>query len=169
MKHKANAIERGDIFFAEFDKSTGSELLGTHPVVVVQNNKGNYHSPTVIGAAVSSQIKKDYLPTHIILKSGPCAGSMVMTEQLYTLDKRRLQKYIGTLSQHSMDAIDKALLNSLGLMGKEPTLLSLCSKCLQDFRKVPGHQAKIANPYQVITEPCCYCGVRNGYDYWITK
>ena len=88
MKHTANAIERGDIFFAEFDKSTGSELLGTHPVVIVQNNKGNFYSPTVIGAAVSSQVKKDYLPTHIILKSGPCAGSMVMTEQLYTLDKR---------------------------------------------------------------------------------
>ena len=168
MKHKANAIERGDIFFAEFDKSTGSELLGTHPVVIVQNNKGNFYSPTVIGAAVSSQVKKDYLPTHIILKSGPCAGSMVMTEQLYTLDKRRLQKYIGTLDQNSMESIDKALLRSLGLWGKEPTLLCLCKKCLQNFRSVPGHSAWPANPYQVITEPCTYCESRQGYDYWVT-
>ena len=169
MKNTQHKLKRGDLFFAEFDNAIGSELSGPHPVVIVQNNKGNYHSPTVIGAAISSQIKKEHLPTHIILKTGPCAGSMVMTEQLHTLDKHRLLKYIGTLDQASMEAIDTAILKSLGLWGKEPELLCLCGKCVQNFRAVPGQSAWIANPYQVITEPCCYCGCRNGYDYWVTQ
>ena len=169
MKHTKHKLKRGDLFFAEFDHAVGSELSGPHPVVIVQNNKGNYYGPTVIGAAISSQIKKEYLKTHVILKTGPCAGSMVMAEQLHTLDKRRLLKYIGTLDQASMKAVDEAVLKSLGLWGKQPQLLCLCGKCVQIFRAVPGQTAQVANPYQVITEPCTYCGSRNGYDYWISR
>lgn len=167
--NKQNSFQRGDVYLAEFDHAVGSEILGPHPIVLLQNNVGNYHGPTVIGAAITSQIKKPFMPTHILLKIGPCAGSMVMTEQIHTIDKTRLMKYVCTLDANEMKEIDKAVIQSLGLTAREPTLLCLCPRCLRDFRAIPGHSAKRANPFQVITESCTYCGNRQGYDYWVTE
>ena len=69
----------------------------------------------------------------------------------------------------SLKTVEKAVLKSLGLMGKEPILLSLCPKCLRDFRSVPGHSAWLADPLQVIAGTCCYCGAPKSFDYWVSE
>ena len=160
---------RGDIWLASLPEGTGSEMDGTRPFVILQNNVGNYHSPTVIGVPLTTQIKKTHLPTHVILQDGPCADSMAVLEQILTIDKERLIHRMGVLDTKDMTAINKAVISSLGLTVNQPSLLCLCSRCVNDFRSVPGHFARRANPYQVITETCTYCGSRQGYDYWVTQ
>ena len=93
-------IRRGDIYHADLTPVIGSEQGGDRPVLVIQNNVGNRHSPTIIAAIITGQIKSRYLPTHVLLPaitSGLPKKSMVMLEQLRTLDKRRLQQYVGHL------------------------------------------------------------------------
>ena len=110
-------IKRGDIYYADLSPAVGSEQGGIRPVLIVQNNVGNYHSPTVIIAVLTSKTKKK-LPTHICIHSGEgnvTMDSTVLLEQLITIDKFRLQKYVGTVSQEVMDQVDRAMLVSLGL------------------------------------------------------
>lgn len=160
---------RGDIWLARLPEATGSEMDGTRPFLILQNNVGNYHGPTLIGTPLTTQIKKTHLPTHVILQNGPCAGSMAVLEQILTIDKERLIHRMGALDTKDMTAINKAAISSLGLTVHEPSLLCLCSRCVGDFRSVPGQTAKRADPYQVITEECTYCGSRLGYDYFVTE
>ena len=91
-------VRRGDIFYADLSPVVGSEQGGTRPVLIVQNDMGNRHSPTVIAAAITSQMNKARLPTHIELE-GPAVGltkdSVVLLEQIRTIDKRRLREHIG--------------------------------------------------------------------------
>lgn len=111
------AIKRGDIYYADLSPVVGSEQGGIRPVLVVQNNVGNRHSPTVIIAVLTSKPKRK-LPTHINIKSGEgniAMDSTVLLEQLRTIDKFRLQKYVGSVSQEVMDQVDRAMLISLGL------------------------------------------------------
>lgn len=111
-------VKRGDIFYADLDPFVGSEQGGTRPVLIVQNNIGNKHSPTVICAAITSQINKAKLPTHIEIKSSKyklVKDSVVLLEQVRTIDKSRLKEKIGHLDSSIMASIDKALLTSLGL------------------------------------------------------
>lgn len=169
MNHAKEDYCRGDIWLARLSQACGSEMDGTRPFVILQNNVGNYHGPTVIGTPLTTQIKKTHLPTHVILQSGPCAGSMAVLEQIITIDKERLVHRMGALDTKDMTAINKAAISSLGLTVNEPSLFCLCSRCVSDFRSVPGHTAKRANPYQIITEECTYCGSRNGYDYFVTE
>lgn len=110
-------IKRGDIFYADLSPAIGSEQGGIRPVLIVQNNVGNYHSPTVIVAVLTSKSKKK-LPTHISILSGEgniTMDSTVLLEQLRTIDKFRLQKYVGSVSDNTMDRVDRAMLVSLGL------------------------------------------------------
>lgn len=110
-------IKRGDIFYADLSPAIGSEQGGIRPVLIVQNNVGNYHSPTVIVAVLTSKSKKK-LPTHISIPSGEgniTMDSTVLLEQLRTIDKFRLQKYVGSVSDNTMDRVDRAMLVSLGL------------------------------------------------------
>lgn len=110
-------IKRGDIFYADLSPAIGSEQGGIRPVLIVQNNVGNYHSPTVIVAVLTSKSKKK-LPTHISIPSGEgniTMDSTVLLEQLRTIDKFRLQKYVGSISDNTMDRVDRAMLVSLGL------------------------------------------------------
>ena len=112
-------VKRGQIYFADLTGSVGHEQSGVRPVLVVQNDIGNRHSPTVIAVPLTSQIKKSYLPTHVILEAG--AGglpnqSVVLSEQILTLDKCRLQNPLGRLDSSDMQAVDQSLLNSLGLL-----------------------------------------------------
>lgn len=110
-------IKRGDIYYADLSPAVGSEQGGTRPVLIVQNNVGNKHSPTVIVAVLTSKSKRK-LPTHIIINSGEgnlAMDSTVLLEQLRTIDKFRLQKYVGSVSQKVMDQVDRAMLISLGL------------------------------------------------------
>lgn len=110
-------VKRGDIYYADLSPVVGSEQGGTRPVLIVQNNIGNRHSPTVIIAVLTSKAKRK-LPTHININSGEgniTMDSTVLLEQLRTIDKYRLQKYVGSVSQNIMDQVDRAMLVSLGL------------------------------------------------------
>ena len=113
-----NNVKRGDIFYADLSPVVGSEQGGTRPVLIVQNDTGNKHSPTVIAAAITSQTGKARLPTHITL-NGPSVGlskdSVVLLEQIRTIDKRRLREHMGHLDEQMMDRIDGAIAVSFGL------------------------------------------------------
>ena len=110
-------IKRGEIYYADLSPVVGSEQGGVRPVLVVQNDVGNKFSPTVIAAAITSQLDKAKLPTHITLpaeKYGLPKNSVVLLEQIRTLDKRRLKEKIGELSTDIMTRVNEALLISLG-------------------------------------------------------
>lgn len=109
-------IKRGDIFFADLSPVIGSEQGGLRPVLVVQNNVGNKYSPTVIVAAITSQINKAKIPTHIELSTsyGLTKDSVALLEQLRTIDKRRLRDKIGCVDGDKMRHVDNALYVSLG-------------------------------------------------------
>ena len=113
-------IKRGDIFFADLSPVVGSEQGGTRPVLIIQNDTGNRHSPTVIAAAITSKTGKPPLPTHIFL-AGKSVGldrdSVILLEQVRTLDRSRLRERMGHLDQKAMQAVDSALAVSFGLKG----------------------------------------------------
>ena len=114
-------VHRGDIYYADLSPVVGSEQGGIRPVLIVQNDVGNRFSPTVIAAAITSQKDKAKLPTHIQLRSEGCGlarDSIVLLEQIRTLDKRRLKEHMGRLDEQSMSRIDQALQISFGLGGE---------------------------------------------------
>ena len=112
------AIHRGDIYYADLSPVVGSEQGGMRPVLIVQNDVGNRHSNTVIAAAITSQVHKNPLPTHISL-AGRCFGldrdSVVLLEQVRTIDKKRLREHMGRLDDDLMGRVDSALAVSFGL------------------------------------------------------
>ncbi|NLC87242.1 MAG: type II toxin-antitoxin system PemK/MazF family toxin [Clostridiaceae bacterium] len=112
-------IKRGDMFYADLSPVIGSEQGGIRPVIIIQNDIGNKHSPTVIAAAITSQIGKSKLPTHIeigIEESGLKADSIILTEQIRTIDKSRLKDKIGHINDDNvMNKINSALGVSFGL------------------------------------------------------
>lgn len=111
-------VHRGDVFYADLSPVVGSEQGGMRPVLIVQNDVGNRFSPTVIAAAITSQKDKTRLPTHIQLAttdSGLMRDSIVLLEQIRTLDKRRLKERMGRLDDASMSRVDAALQISFGL------------------------------------------------------
>ncbi len=111
-------IKRGDIFYADLSPVVGSEQGGVRPVLIVQNDVGNRYSPTVIAAAITSQRDKTKLPTHIQVDANDCGlakDSIVLLEQVRTLDKRRLKEKMGKLDEMDMDRINQALSVSFGL------------------------------------------------------
>lgn len=113
-------IKRGDIFYADLSPVVGSEQGGLRPVLIVQNDVGNRYSPTVIAAAITSQTNKAKLPTHIELSKeehGLAKDSVVLLEQIRTLDKKRLKERMGHLDGPVMDRIDQAINVSFGLDG----------------------------------------------------
>lgn len=113
-------MKRGDIFYADLSPVVGSEQGGVRPVLIIQNDTGNKHSPTVIAAAITSQTGKAKLPTHIELSAhqyGLPKNSLVLLEQIRTLDKRRLREKMGRLDEVLMDRVDAAIAVSFGLHG----------------------------------------------------
>lgn len=111
-------IKRGDIYYAELNPVIGSEQGGTRPVLIISNDIGNRHSPTVIIAAITSRAHtKAKLPTHTAIKDfeGLNKDSIILLEQIRTIDKKRLQEYIGMLSESEMARVDKALAISVSL------------------------------------------------------
>ena len=110
-------MKRGDIYRADLDPVIGSEQGGVRPVLIIQNDTGNLHSPTVIVAAITSRRKKAQMPVHVLItteESGLPADSVVLTEQVRTLEKSRLSRYLGHLAEGAMARIDAALDRSLG-------------------------------------------------------
>ena len=111
-------IKRGDIYYADLSPVIGSEQGGVRPVLIVQNDVGNKYSPTVIAAAITSQQFKTKLPTHISVDAAVCdlsKNSVVLLEQIRTLDKQRLREKMGNLPENDMSRINSALSLSVGL------------------------------------------------------
>ncbi len=112
------SVKRGEIYYADLSPVVGSEQGGIRPVLIVQNDIGNKHSPTVIAAAITSKTEKSALPTHISVQASSCGlakDSVVLLEQVRTLDKRRLKERMGELDDTSMAQVNTALSTSLGL------------------------------------------------------
>lgn len=112
-------VKRGELYYADLSPVVGSEQGGVRPVLIVQNNVGNKYSPTIIAAAVTSQLAKAKLPTHIELPAGKFGlpkDSVVLLEQIRTLDKKRLKEKIGELPINMMTKVNEALLVSLGFL-----------------------------------------------------
>jgi mRNA interferase MazF len=114
-----SSVKRGDIYYADLSPVVGSEQGGLRPVLIIQNDVGNRYSPTVIAAAITSRTGKTKLPTHIDVyaeRAGLARDSIVLLEQLRTLDKRRLREKLGHLDEGMMGEIDTAIAVSLGLV-----------------------------------------------------
>ncbi len=122
-------IRRGDIYYADLSPVVGSEQGGIRPVLIVQNNMGNRYSPTVIAAAITSRTGKNKLPTHIEVSAGlteasrgSCGlakNSVILLEQIRTLDKRRLKERMGKLDEQTMQQVDSAIGISFGLSNEQ--------------------------------------------------
>ena len=119
-------VRRGEIYYADLSPVVGSEQGGMRPVLIVQNDVGNRYSPTVIAAAITSQQNKARLPTHIEIEArtyGLSKNSVVLLEQMRTLDKRRLREKMGCLDEKAMQRVDGAIAISLGLRADRDTIL----------------------------------------------
>lgn len=163
---------RGDMYYADLGHGIGSEQEGYRPVVIIQNNVGNKHSPTVIIASITS--KKDAkpkLPTHYYIdaENGLELPSIVLLEQLRTVDKRRLGDFIGHLSEKHIHGINHALAVSIGLIESVPKklILCLCSACADNFYGTGAYSLRRIVPQQAEKDTCTYCNQRKGYDYEI--
>ncbi|MDD6483517.1 MAG: type II toxin-antitoxin system PemK/MazF family toxin [Clostridiales bacterium] len=111
-------VKRGDIYYADLSPVVGSEQGGVRPVLIIQNDVGNKYSPTVIAAAITSRINKAKMPTHIELPAkeyGLSKDSVILMEQIRTIDKRRLREKIGRLGPGKIPDVDAALAISFGL------------------------------------------------------
>ena len=119
-------VRRGEIYYADLSPVVGSEQGGMRPVLIVQNDVGNRYSPTVIAAAITSQQNKARLPTHIEIEArtyGLSKNSVVLLEQMRTLDKRRLRERMGCLDDKAMQRVDGAIAISLGLRADRDTTM----------------------------------------------
>ena len=114
-----STVRRGDIYYADLSPVVGSEQGGTRPVLIIQNDIGNQYSPTTIIVAITSQLDKAKLPTHVEVSCETCQlekDSVILTEQIRTIDKRRLKEKITTLSEDKMVLVNQAIEISLGLI-----------------------------------------------------
>lgn len=165
---------RGDMYYADLGEGVGSEQKGYRPVIIIQNNTGNKHSPTVIVAAISSKVGvKAKLPTHYYIEAdyGLQMPSIVLLEQLRTIDKRRLNTYIGRLPEQHIQGINHALAISVGLPNSNlPKLtLCLCSVCADNFRDTGAFALCRTDAGKTQQMGCVYCGRRLGVDYEVTQ
>lgn len=117
QKGEKKVYQRGDIYYADLSPVVGSEQGGVRPVLIIQNNTGNKHSPTVIAAAITSKKSKVALPTHVKIEkeAGLAKSSMVLLEQVRTIDKKRLKQYLGRIGKDTMTLINRGLQVSFGL------------------------------------------------------
>lgn len=165
---------RGEIYYANLEQGIGSEQNGHRPVVIIQNNVGNKHSPTVIVAAVTAKVGvKSKLPTHYYINAedGLEQPSIILLEQLRTIDKRRLESYIGQLSPKHIEGLNHALAISLDLINKinDALIMSLCPVCEQHFRNTGSYHIYHLDPNQTEKDTCTYCNKRMGFDCVIIR
>lgn len=171
-------IDRGDVFYADLGANTGSVQSGVRPVVVIQNNKGNQESPTVIAVPLTTQPKKMWMPVHVMVSSteGLPEDSMAMCEQICTLDKKQLDSFVCHLSGFTMRKINVATLISIGLMpisrrnyieGRSQMVMTLCAQHLQPYFDSPDYRVERLDHFQ--DKEICTCCHRSGYDYRITN
>lgn len=114
---RRKAIRRGALFYADLNPVVGSEQSGIRPVLILQNDVGNHFSPTVVAAAITSRKAKKSLPTHVLLENVPglAPTSLLLLEQLRTIDRKRLRGYIGCINKEKMLEVDAALAISVGI------------------------------------------------------
>lgn len=153
-------IKRGDIFFAKLNPVIGSEQGGTRPVLVISNNTGNRHSPTVIIAPITSKVhNKTNLPTHITIRNfkGLDKESIILLEQIRTIDKQRLGRYVGHLGTALDICVNYAIVVSLGIDEpiKTPVKISLCQLCANRCSILPYHIERIADGNESAVCMCC--------------
>lgn len=165
---------RGDMYYADLGKGIGSEQEGYRPVVIIQNNVGNKHSPTVIIASITSKRdEKAKLPTHYLLgvEDGLEIPSIVLLEQLRTVDKRRLSSFIGRLPEKHIQGINHALAVSVGLIENIPNklILCLCRTCAENFYGSGAFVLHRVGVEQTEKDTCTYCNSRKGVDYELTR
>ena len=144
---------RGEIYYADLGHGIGSEQEGYRPVLIIQNNTGNKYSTTVIVTAISSKVDvKAKLPTHYLLKAenGLEFPSLVLLEQLRTIDKRRLGNYIGRLDEHHIRQVNRALAISVGLIEKvsKDLIICLCPACANNFYGTGSYYLRRVDPKQ---------------------
>lgn len=167
-------VKRGEIYLHDFGSNEGSIQNGVRPVLVVQCDEGNQASTTTVVAALTSVIKKRYLPSHIVLgdKYGLKEPSMVMLEQLKTVNQTELTEYIGFVdSEYLLRKINFGLKKALGLWVDKPQkqkgdIRCLCSKCLDDYKSNPGYIVRRLDPFAKEKHKCDKC-LNMGYDYLI--
>lgn len=163
---------RGDMYFADLGEGIGSEQKGYRPVVIIQNDMGNMHSATVVVAAISSKIgAKARFPVHYYLRAmcGLQRPSVVLLEQLRTIDKRRLDTYIGRLPAHHMRKVDQALAISVGLrhVTNKRNTVFLCNSCANSYLNVGVFSLRRIKTKEVMKTVCSHCNQRNGFHYEI--
>lgn len=143
-----NSIKRGDIFYADLSPVIGSEQGGLRPVLIVQNDVGNKYSPTVIAAAITSRMTKSKLPTHIDVLGehvGLSKDSVILLEQIRTLDKKRLKEKMGHLDDKVMSEVNEAITISFGLSTRTYT---------DTVENAEIIQTATANNTAILTWPC---------------
>lgn len=165
---------RGDLYFADLGQGVGSEQEGFRPVLILQNDVGNRHSSTVIIAAVTSKVDtKAKLPTHYYLSPGNGLEqpSIVLLEQVRTIDKKRLAAYIGHLPEKQIRGINHALAVSIGLVENMPKnlIMCLCPSCANNFYGTGAYFLRRLNSSQAGRDICTYCGYRPGLDYEVVQ
>lgn len=162
--------KRGDVLKVDLNPVHGSEQGGIRPTIVLQNDIGNKYSHTIIVAAITTSAKKE-LPTHVPLNDIDVLNSesVLLLEQIRTIDIDRIQQYLGSLEESKMRIIDEALSISVGLTNtkRKGLVLTLCATCAQVFYDSPYHDIKRIDPAQVVKEPCTYCNVKNGFGFHI--
>lgn len=178
QKKDLSKIKWGEIYTCDLGSMKGSVQCGVRPVLVVQTNKLNSNSPTVVVAVITSARKREDISSHIFLETdcGLREPSMVMLEQMRTIDKaEELISYVGKVEDNEIIAkIKDGIRYQFQLMrARKPIrtgyILSLCPKCRSEFFSVPENILRRVDPLQVKKEPCDKCQVGYGYDYLITK
>jgi len=165
-------IKRGDMYFAGLNPTVGSEQGDTRPVLIVQNNAGNTHSPTVVVVPITRNLNKKSLPTHVLLpqSSGLDSESMALAEQIRTIDRSRLDGYIGHIGGKTQAEIDTALLVCVGIEKHrspkgEMLVLTLCSRCESDFRN--SGYLLVKRGWQENKGTCDFCKNAKGLTFGI--
>ena len=172
---KERTICRGDLFYYDFGNRTGSIQSGERPVLVIQADDYNKNAPTIIVVAVTSVIKKRYLPSHILLGEdfGLKKPSMVLLEQVQTVNKEDLKDYIGTVDDEQLiRQINTMLKKTFGLWiykkEKVENIRCLCPKCLKDYIHNPDYIVRRLDPFAKVKDHCDKCN-KSGWDYVIAE
>lgn len=172
MSNKSPIIQRGDLFIADLNPTVGSEQSGVRPVLVIQNNIGNVHSPMVIVAPITSANKKNN-PLHVPVRNcGLMYSSIILAEQIRAIDKSRLIKFIGYLDDSVMEEINTALGISIGLNGEykenhinDITEMCLCNICARKIYESPDYTVMRKRQTSAEKENCICCGKRRGFPF----
>ena len=175
METNTRKVKRGEIYYYDFGNNEGSIQNGVRPVLVVQCEEGNQASTTTVVAAITLVIKKRYLLSHIILgdRFGLNKPSMVMLEQLKTINQTELQRYIGAVDDPELvRLINNGLKKALGLWVYKPKeeadVRCLCSRCLNDYKASPDFIVRRLNPFDRKKQRCDKCSDL-GYEYVVTE